>query len=76
MIDLRRECNLTKRLQFEKVERCPDEDLRLELEAMAQLSQKEKSVARAVLEGLILKHAARQWGNTSARTNPVPEGVK
>jgi uncharacterized protein len=32
--------------------------------------------ARAVLQGLILKHAARQWGNPSGRTNTVPEIVK
>jgi hypothetical protein len=48
---------------FEEVERGPDEDLRLQFEAMGQLSPEEKRVARDVLEGLILKHAARQWGN-------------
>jgi transcriptional regulator with XRE-family HTH domain len=49
-------------LLFEDAERGPDEDLRLQFEAMAQLTPEEKAVARAVLEGLILKHAARQWG--------------
>lgn len=48
-------------LLFEDAERGPDEDLRLQFEAMSQLSPDEKEVARAVLEGLILKHAARQW---------------
>ena len=48
-------------LLFEDAERGPDEDLRLQFEAMSQLSPEEKEVARAVLEGLLLKHVARQW---------------
>ncbi|MEO6278198.1 helix-turn-helix transcriptional regulator [Roseateles sp.] len=49
-------------LLFEDMERGPDEDLRLQFEAMNQFTPEEKQVARAVLEGLLLKHAARQWG--------------
>lgn len=48
-------------LLFDEAERGPDEDLRLQFEAMGQLTPDEKEVARAVLEGLILKHAAQQW---------------
>ena len=48
---------------FEEAERGSDEDLRLQFEAMGQLPPEEKRVARNVLEGLIFKHAARQWGN-------------
>lgn len=48
-------------LLFDDAERGPDEDLRLQFEAMSQLSPDEKEVARAVLEGLLLKHVARQW---------------
>lgn len=48
-------------LLFEDVERGPDEDLRLQFEAMRQLSPEEKQVAREVLEGLLLKHAARRF---------------
>lgn len=48
-------------LLFEDSERGPDEDLRLQFEALGQLSPEEKSVARAVLEGLLLKHAARRF---------------
>jgi hypothetical protein len=55
-------------MMFEEAERGPDEDLRLQFEAMAQLSPDKKRVARDVLEGLILKHAARQWGNANPRT--------
>jgi transcriptional regulator with XRE-family HTH domain len=79
MIALRRERNLTQQafakafgvttdwLLFEEAERGPDDDLRLQFEAMAQLSPEEKSVARAVLEGLLLKHAARQWNSNPSR---------
>jgi hypothetical protein len=42
----------------------------IQFEAMAQLSPEEKSVARAVLEGLLLKHAAWQWNS-----NPSPAGT-
>jgi len=48
-------------LLFEDAERGPDDDLRLQFEAMSQLTPDEKDVARAVLEGLLLKHAAQQW---------------
>lgn len=48
-------------LLFEDSERGPDDDLRLQFEAMGQLSPSEKGVARAVLEGLLLKHAANRF---------------
>jgi len=48
-------------LLFEDAERGPDDDLRLQFEAMNQLSTEEKAVAREVLEGLLLKHSARKW---------------
>jgi len=38
-----------------------DDDLRLQFEAMSQLSRGETGVARAVLEGLLLKHVALRW---------------
>ena len=55
-------------LLFEDAERGPDEDLRLQFEAMNQLSPEEKDVARAVLEGLLIKHVARKWASPSAAT--------
>lgn len=54
-------------LLFEDSERGPDDDLRLQFEAMGQLTPEEKGVARAVLEGLLLKHAAHRF-NTTAPT--------
>lgn len=54
-------------LLFEDAERGPDEDLRLQFEAMSQLTPEEKEVARAVLEGLLLKHVAHKWSGSGAR---------
>ena len=64
-------------LLFEESERGPDEDLRLQFEAMGQLTPEEKEVARAVLEGLLLKHVARQWvGNTENKSSAKQEVAK
>lgn len=48
-------------LLFDKNERGPDDDLRLQFEAVSRFSDDEKQVAKAVLEGLILKHEAKRW---------------
>lgn len=58
-------------LLFENAERGPDDDLRLQFEAMSQLSPDEKEVARAVLDGLLLKHAARQWIKPQSPPEPL-----
>jgi transcriptional regulator with XRE-family HTH domain len=61
-------------LLFEDAERGPDEDLRLQFEAMSQLTPEEKNVARAVLEGLLIKHVATKWNRPStaaAKTLPT-----
>lgn len=55
-------------LLFEDAERGPDEDLRLQFEAMSQLTAEEMEVARAVLEGLLLKHVARKWNSTGSKS--------
>jgi transcriptional regulator with XRE-family HTH domain len=56
-------------LLFEDAERGPDEDLRLQFEAMSQLTADEKEVARQVLEGLLLKHVARKWVSPGTASN-------
>jgi len=56
-------------LLFENDERGPDDDLRLQFEALSQFSPEEKNVARTVLEGLILKHAANQFSKTTAKAS-------
>jgi transcriptional regulator with XRE-family HTH domain len=48
-------------LLFGKAERGPDEDLRLQFEAISRFSDDEKKVVRSVLEGLLLTHEARRW---------------
>ena len=47
-------------LLFDRDERGPDEDLRFQFEAVAQLGPEEKQVVRSVLEGLLLKHQAKR----------------
>jgi len=56
----------TDALLFDPAERGPSDDLRLQFEALSQFSAEEKKVARAVIEGLILKHAAQRFANSEA----------
>lgn len=48
-------------LVFEEGERGPDEELRLQFEALARFRPEEKQVAKTVLESLSLKHEADRW---------------
>lgn len=48
-------------LVFDDGERGPDEDLRLQFEALSQFSPEEKKIAKAVIESLILKHDASRF---------------
>lgn len=52
-------------LLFGKDERGPDEDLRLQFEAVSRFDDEEKRVVRSLLEGMILKHEARRWQTVS-----------
>lgn len=52
-------------LAFEDSERGPDEELRLQFEAIQQFTPEEKQVAKNVLEGLILKHDANRFNRAS-----------
>jgi len=58
-------------LLFGKAERGPDEDLRLQFEAISRFNDDEKNVVRSVLEGLLLTHEARRWsaGAAAAKEN-------
>ena len=51
----------TDELLFGKDERGPDEELRLQLEAISRLDPQEKEVVIAVLDSLLLRHDARRW---------------
>ena len=50
-------------LLFDKDERGPEDDLRLQFEALAQFDPEEKKIAKAVLDSLILRHQARRWSS-------------
>lgn len=53
-------------LLFGKDQRGPDDDLRLQFEAVSRFEDEEKRVVRSLLEGMILKHEARRWHNAGA----------
>jgi len=60
-------------LIFGKDERGPDEDSRLQFEAISQFDEEDKELARGLLEGLILKHQAKQSvARAAARNAPAP----
>lgn len=52
-------------LLFGKDQRGPDDDLRLQFEAVSGFDEEEKHVVRSLLEGMILKHEARRWQSVS-----------
>jgi len=54
----------TDELIFDKDERGPDEDLKLQFEALTRFSPEERKVVKAVLESLILKHDANRFSAT------------
>jgi len=47
-------------LIFGEGERGPDELLRLQFEVISQFDEEDRQLAKGVLEGLILKHQAKQ----------------
>ena len=51
----------TDELLFDQDERSPDEELRLQFEALSRLDEREKEVVIEVLDGLLLKHDAKRW---------------
>jgi len=51
----------TDELVFAADERGPDDELRLQFDAIRRFAPEEKKTARDVLDGLILKHEARRW---------------
>lgn len=47
-------------LVFDKEERGPDEDLRLQFEAVSHMPPEEKKIIKALLEGMIVKYRTQQ----------------
>ena len=60
-------------LLFDEDERGPDDTLRVQFEALQQFDEEERQTAQAVLEGLILKHQAKQ---SQLRMQPAPANEK
>jgi transcriptional regulator with XRE-family HTH domain len=48
-------------LLFDQQERGPDDELRLQFEAVTRFTPEEKKISKAVLESLILKHDANRF---------------
>jgi len=48
-------------LIFEESERGPDDELRMQFEAIRQFTDDERRVAKEVIEGLIIKYSAMRW---------------
>lgn len=51
-------------LVFGEGKRGPDEEFRLQFEAITCFDPEEKKIAKAVLDSLILKHEAKRWTTT------------
>ncbi len=50
-------------LLFGKDERGPDDELRLQFEAVSRFDPEEKKVIRSMLDGMILRHEAKRWSS-------------
>ncbi len=52
-------------LVFDREERGPDEDLKLEFEAVSQFDDEDKAIAKKVLQGLIIQHQTKRWSRVA-----------
>ena len=52
-------------LIFDDNERGPDDELRLQFEAISRFSPEDKTVVRKVLDSLILSNEAKRWSSAS-----------
>ena len=55
-------------LVFGEGERGPDEQLKLQFEAISQLPSDEKQVIKELLDGMIIKYQTRRWDSTRDAT--------
>ena len=53
-------------LVFDTEERGPDDDLRLQFEAVSRFDPEDKKIIKALLEGMILKHEAKRIAKISS----------
>ena len=62
-------------LVFEDTERGPDDELKLQFEAVSQFDPDEKQIVKALLDSLILKHRARRWAVTPENPKSPATGL-
>ena len=48
-------------LVFDKDERGPDDDLKLQFEAVSRLNPEERTIIKELVEGMIIKYESRRW---------------
>jgi len=48
-------------LVFDESERGPSDEMALQFEAVSHMSDEERNIIKALLDGMILKHQARRW---------------
>lgn len=63
---LRKKRGLTQQALSEMVGTHPDEDLKLQFEAVSRLDPEEKKVVRSVIESIILRPEARRWSTVDS----------
>lgn len=51
-------------LLFDTEERGPDDELKLQFEAISRFSSEEKKFVKDVLDSIILRHEARRWSSS------------
>lgn len=61
-------------LLFGESERGPDEDLRLQFEAVSQFDEEERAVVRSLIDSMILKHQAKRLLHAEAQTAQAAKG--
>lgn len=54
------------RLVFDKDERGPDDDLKLQFEAVTRLEPEERKIIKELIEGMIIKYESRRWNSKAA----------
>jgi len=60
-------CTSTDFLLFDKHERGPSDDLRLQFETVSQFPEEERKIVKALLDGMIIKFQTKQMvGNLSS----------
>lgn len=52
-------------LVFDKDERGPDDDLKLQFEAVSRLEPEERKIIKELIEGMIIKYQSRRWNKAT-----------